>query len=544
MSVSELKAAPPVELPAEVTEVADDLVDVDLDDEDLDDEDLALLGLQNRAAGAAPSSSSASPPRSPPKAPPQDAAKNPLESTMLPSADDKDEVEDPNRNEALEYLKSLGKSKHALDKDELAQLNEFRRAVCRRKIIELAGSARKAFTFMDLNGSGCISSQEFEDGVRSLRLPWRELTAMSKPREFFKLFDEDKDQAIIFKELFPQDAADERAGLVRASTPDFCKRYNREREQKMRPAEWQPAGPDEALKHLMGRMHSDDDAVLRKKWIEATFRRLKSKGKSDARARELVALHLPRGSGPRDRQGVHTLSEVDLRKIRQSYVDELNTPIRDATKTMSDMRELRREQKQIIDKLYKVMEPDRAKERADAAVAAGLSGALGLFGSPKAPACVRRQDSSGLEAAMSLFGQAAPTSAFGLLMKAPMTPCQVAKEAKIDESEVDDLTEKYESVIGKGFPLSHKLFAKLLKAVAQDRNLADDDIDAFWKQVCLQTMKKDPAAVEPKKSVTIDNNALKLEDLKKMQSNFEQFALWYATSELRAPQPVVSSAVP
>jgi len=125
-----------------------------------------------------------------------------------------------------------------------------------------------------------------------------------------------------------------------------------------------------------------------------------------------------------------------------------------------------------------------------------------------------------------------------------MTPGQIAQEANIDESEVDDLTEKYESVIGKGSPLSHKLFAKLLKAVAQGRNLAEDDIDAFWKQVCLRTMKKDPAAAEPKKGVTIDNNALKLEDLKKMQSNFEQFARWYATSELRAPQPVVSSAVP
>merc|ERR1719401_1553144 len=110
-------------------------------------------------------------------------------------------------------------------------------------------------------------------------LNWQNITGIKTEREFFKLFDEDKDHVIIFRELFPEEAARERAGLVRVPTPDFCKRYHRQKEQKIRPAEWQPKGPEGKMQVLTSIQDGNTEAVRKKKWMQATMRRLKGKGK-------------------------------------------------------------------------------------------------------------------------------------------------------------------------------------------------------------------------------------------------------------------------
>lgn len=401
-------------------------------------------------------------------------------------------------NEALEYIEALGKPLNLYTKAEAAELNQRRRQVVRREMIARAGTARKAFAALDLNGSGSISSQEFSDGISRLGVKWNELTQLKTNREFFKLFDEDRDQIVIFGELFPEDAAAERAGQVRASTPDFWRRYRREKEQKMRPAEWQPAGPDDELKWLSSNRDMQHDAEVKRKWIEATFRRLKGKGKSDARCRELVALHLPHGTGPKDRQGVHTISEVDLRKIRQNYCDELNLPIRVATKTMSDMRLLRREQKKIIEKLYKVTEADQARARAEAAVAS--LGGFSLFG--KTPAAAAPAEH-------------AKDAAQGSAPRKPIA--ELAKAAEMTEMEVQDLSDQFDNVTGKN-ALSTSLWPRMLKALAPNRNLVETDLLAWWKQMAGAGGGKSVTFTEPKKTV----------------ATFDQFVVWYGTSELRS----------
>jgi len=251
------------------------------------------------------------------------------------------------------FLAQVDKPESDMGVHELAALAEARRAVIRRLMIEKCGAARAAFRQMDLNGSGSISTQEFIDGVERMGLDWIKLTGINKPREFFKLFDVDRDHVVIFAELFPVEHRRERDENARVSTPDFLKRWRREEEFQIRAPEWQVKSPDQRISILLRNQNKHEESIQRRKWMQSSMRRLKGRGKSDAGCRELIALHLPRGTGPPDCQGIRTVSQIDIKKLRQGYMDQLQQPIRDLTKTMEGMRDLRREQKQVIDRLFK-----------------------------------------------------------------------------------------------------------------------------------------------------------------------------------------------
>merc|ERR1719419_770165 len=156
-------------------------------------------------------------------------------------------------------------------------------------MIKVAGNERAAFRALDLNNSGNISLQEFADGVGRLGVKWTELTGLKRPRDLFKLFDQDKDGVINFSEFFP---AAEPGELKRMSTPEFIGywiRQNRDFENlTTRCAKWQPKGPDDKLQTLIEAAHFRDEVAAKKKWMSSTIRRLKTRGKSDARCREVV----------------------------------------------------------------------------------------------------------------------------------------------------------------------------------------------------------------------------------------------------------------
>ncbi|KAF4678354.1 Phosphatidylinositol 4-kinase beta [Perkinsus chesapeaki] len=60
-----------------------------------------------------------------------------------------------------------------------------------RKVLEVrCGSLKKAYQSLDLNGNGEVSLHEFEDGLKSLGVPWADITGTGKFRTVFKLFDE------------------------------------------------------------------------------------------------------------------------------------------------------------------------------------------------------------------------------------------------------------------------------------------------------------------------------------------------------------------
>merc|ERR1712150_80369 len=130
--------------------------------------------------------------------------------------------------------------------------------------------------------------------------------------------------------------------LQRASTPDFwkiwCRQNNIDPEQAQRNPRWHPSTSEKKLQILTKACRSSDEAADKRKWISTTMRRLKSRGKSDARCREIVAHHLPRGTGPRDREDVNTFSTVDVQTCRKVYSERVLHPVRNIEKVVIDMR--------------------------------------------------------------------------------------------------------------------------------------------------------------------------------------------------------------
>merc|ERR1712185_611824 len=100
--------------------------------------------------------------------------------------------------------------------------------------------------------------------------------------------------------------------------------------------------------------HRQEVADQRRR-ITATIYRLKSQGISDARCREFVATHLPRGTGPKDRDDIHTFSEAEVHRCRRAYNDPILTHVRSIQKSVYDMREARQVLKGSRHKLWATM---------------------------------------------------------------------------------------------------------------------------------------------------------------------------------------------
>mmetsp|Transcript_105181 Transcript_105181/g.201968 ORF Transcript_105181/g.201968 Transcript_105181/m.201968 type:complete len:730 (+) Transcript_105181:74-2263(+) len=249
--------------------------------------------------------------------------------------------------------------------DEPLNVAEVLREAVRVELIDAAGGAMEAFRCMDLSRSGRLTQSEFADGIERLGVPWRELTGFKKPREIYKLFDLDKDGSVSLADLFPEETKLEEH--TRMSTPEWwghwC-RKSKDTKALSRPSgpAWNFSGPDEELQVIKAAQASRESASHRRKWISSTMRRMKNQGKSDARCRECCALHLPRGTGPKDRDGVSNFSEMEVKACKRVYIDEVQGPTRNIQKTVFEMREQRRLLQNSRMKLYSVTGLDRAAE--------------------------------------------------------------------------------------------------------------------------------------------------------------------------------------
>eukprot|EP00913_Durusdinium_trenchii_P009758 g9166.t1 len=235
-----------------------------------------------------------------------------------------------------------------------------------------ATRAKKAFKRLDLNGSGKISLQEFADGVARIGINWQEMTGMTRTRNIHAcmwicMHTSNADRCRYFSFIVHLLQEPERV-----STPEFWKRWvmkNRDLE-KPRECKWQPTTPEAELHEL-------------RKWMASTIHRLKNRGKSDARCREIVAAHLPRGTGPKDLEDVHTFSSAEVKLCKKNYNDEehwsgVNDPVRNIQKVVYDMREQRRQLHDSRQKLWSLtMEPVMRQQiqddRKSMAAAVGLS---------------------------------------------------------------------------------------------------------------------------------------------------------------------------
>lgn len=266
---------------------------------------------------------------------------------------------------------------------------ESMREGIRQELVRLVGGPREVFQKLDLNRSGGISLMEFSDGVGRLGLNFTEITGLEKQQSLFRLFDSDKDGVISFAELFPEEAA--RKPELPESADEFCDfwlSHNRDFRRPFPGPRWEPSGPDEELQMNIQASRFSAEVATKKKWMSSTIRRLKKRGKSDARCRELVALHLPMGSGPKDLQDVKTFSYGDVRACRKKYTDEWSVPMKNIQKVIVGMRDLKRGLRDLRDELYMVTEgrAGRLEEDRRSVVEDRRSVAAALLARPDAPA--------------------------------------------------------------------------------------------------------------------------------------------------------------
>lgn len=225
-----------------------------------------------------------------------------------------------------------------------------RRAIRHHFLRESHGDPQQAFRALDLNGSGHVSFLEFSDGLERLGVPWRELTGLRKPQEVFRLFDLNKNGVLARDELFPEKATSRRFG-ERVSTPDFWSKYCRGTRnvckttstRKIRCPSWKDNGSEEQLKTLSDADQASRSVSEKRRWIAETMRRLKHQGRSDGRCREVCALHLPKGTGPKDRDDVRTFSDFEVKSCRKEYIERVDTPACNIQKNLYEMRLQRKE---------------------------------------------------------------------------------------------------------------------------------------------------------------------------------------------------------
>lgn len=219
--------------------------------------------------------------------------------------------------------------------------DDLREAIREDLVERGGGNERQAFRTMDLSGSGSVSFSEFEHGLDRLNVHWRQLTGLRKSREVFNLFDSDRSGSLSLRKLFPRTAAEEER--VQLNTPDFYKQWCRRTRDLTakgmpRGSMWTPSSFDEERKIMEDNMNRMNDADIKKNRMRGTFWRLKSRGKSDARCREVVALHLPRGTGPVDREDCALFCEKDVMQCRKVYNEKINEPVKKIQKVVGDMR--------------------------------------------------------------------------------------------------------------------------------------------------------------------------------------------------------------
>jgi len=360
--------------------------------------------------------------------------------------------------------------------------------------------ARVAFQTIDLNGSGNISSQEFADGLSRMGVNWQQITGFTRGRDVFTMFDEDKDYHISFKELFPEEVPDE---AERPSTPDFCRMYIRQRNYDIKGSCWQPASREEEVKIVREFSDRNDEAAAKRAWMRSTMRRLKTRGKSDGRCREVVAEHLPRGTGPRDQEGVSTFTKVDLKNCKKAYSDDVNAPTRRLTKLVGDFKDQRREQKRIFDKLYAVTEGLKQREEEAAKLSSLGNGLTGILAKGK-----------------EVKEEPKPT----------LNP-QVAKllgAAGLEAPEVEKLFEEYIKFSDSSQHLGKRGFARLVQALLPNTDVQGAKADDWWSQVRSDSVDFAGGVAEDAEGST------KSQGSRGATCSFAQFCMWWVKSKARS----------
>jgi len=412
------------------------------------------------------------------------------------------------------------------------EMRRFQLEVVRRELVKCGGTPLKVFQAINLNGSGNICSQEFGDGVKRLGVAWQQLTGLSKPRELFKLFDLEKTGVITFFELFPTERGKDWIDPAGMTTPEFWKSWHngtRNMHSDHSHPKWFPGEAEEKLALMYEREDKNAASAVQHKTLSQTFRRMKSRGKSDARCREMLALHLPKGSGPEDLQGVPTFSHNEVNHCKLIYRDAVSEAERTSQKAIYDLRDHRHTLQKSRHNLYHVAIEPMEKEQAKLAVKSGFCGlGLGLGG-------LGGGKEKKAEEVFQVVSDEPPVQEQASFK-------QLSEWTDVEIGKIEDVFRTWMKYSDKTETILRKNFPGLLAALCPHRTVADNDINAWWDQVhsksyaeCLNVdwTVADAKYAGWRKAELGDERRAAVEFSRKQPATFDQFLLWWATSEVR-----------
>jgi len=395
--------------------------------------------------------------------------------------------------------------------------HEKAKALLRRAFIKKVGTPAKAFRALDVNASEMISLQDFASGLSKCGIDWKALTGTRTERQCFTLFYKGKRGAIIYNDVFPQDCKNQWADLVeeprRPNTTEFFRKWcdkTDPQDMTVSDPKWQVRDPGTRVDRLTAAQDAQEEAYVKKKWVQATFRRLKGKGKSDARSRELCALHLPRGSGPADRQEVNTFSHKEVVDCKKKYQEEVNDPAKNIQKAVSDMRDTRKvllEQRQV---LHRAMGPHL-----------------------KAAAMEEKKNEPVYTSMGGMFGKAARVPSKKLVKSFAQMAAECGSHS-VTEEIVEDM---YVVWCNHCHPTDELIKSKAdwLKVMADMcpfRTLSPSDIEVHWGELfsMSKTLPREKGS-EKDELEKLPNKAKHKSQKNGALVTFEHFAKWFTTSE-------------
>lgn len=265
---------------------------------------------------------------------------------------------------------------------------------------------------------------------------------------------------------------------------------------------WAPSGLAEEHRRndeLRGKLYDIEDKGTR---MQATFWRLKSRGKSDARCREIVALHLPRGNGPRDNQEVSMFFEQDAQKCKRGYQEDINFEVKNIQKRMIGLRNMRNTLSTSITQLSALpcMRRQEEKEREAKAAQAAVASLKGFGGLGGALKIGRTEEDSGALAMVTGLGE----------------------RHGLDVNEVQELMQGFSQHAEAPQAMSRKAFGRFMQALQPDAE--ESAIESWWTSLVTVCESSGSKEAGRKDKAASGRKAARA----KFQCSFEQYVGWYA----------------
>lgn len=269
---------------------------------------------------------------------------------------------------------------------------------------------------------------------------------------------------------------------------------------------WMPQNHDEKLAELFEASHRCEEVEEKASRMHAMFWRLKGNRKSDARCRELVALHLPRGSGPVDRQGVPTFTHKDALNIKKRDIEKVNNGVKRTQKEIWQLRE-RRDRLGDCKRHMLTLDAIRQKAAEDAKAPAPVAKLNGF-----AP-CKRSSEFIGDQVNIPI----------GVNVNSDEDFQTMAQQLGMEEVVLRELHRNFVANMDKMSMINQDAFEKTMQALQPEgTKLADRTISAWWQR--LQIFKsgiEHPPKTEEAEALSVHREAY---------CNFKQLASWYANN--------------